>query len=76
MPSPTIPPTTSRTILGDLNSVVNGIGALRTHGGDAHGRERGYRRIDPDARLMTLPNGPRRKCIPLHGTKSFRRIVE
>jgi hypothetical protein len=35
-----------RTILGGLNTVVNGIGALRTHGGDAHGRERGYRRID------------------------------
>jgi hypothetical protein len=36
-----------RTILGGLNSVVNGVGALRTHRGDAHGRERGYRRIDP-----------------------------
>ena len=36
-----------RSILGGLNTVVNGIGALRTHGGDAHGRERGYRRIDP-----------------------------
>lgn len=36
-----------RTILGGMNSVVNGVGALRTHGGDAHGRERGYRRIDP-----------------------------
>jgi Abortive infection C-terminus len=36
-----------RTILGGLNLVVNGVGALRTHGGDAHGRERGYRRIDP-----------------------------
>jgi hypothetical protein len=36
-----------RTILGGLNSVVNGVGALRTHGGDAHGRERGFRRIDP-----------------------------
>jgi len=35
-----------RTILGGLNTVVNGIGALRTHGGDAHGREKGYRRID------------------------------
>jgi hypothetical protein len=35
-----------RTILGGLNSVVNGVGSLRTHGGDAHGRERGYRRID------------------------------
>jgi hypothetical protein len=30
-----------RTILGGLNSVVSGVGALRTHGGDAHGRERG-----------------------------------
>jgi hypothetical protein len=36
-----------RAILGGLNSVVNGVGALRTHGGDAHGRERGYRRVDP-----------------------------
>jgi Abortive infection C-terminus len=35
-----------RTILGGLNSIVNGIGSLRTHAGDAHGRERGYRRID------------------------------
>ncbi|MDE5465970.1 abortive infection family protein [Bradyrhizobium sp. CSS354] len=36
-----------RTILGGLNSVVNGVGSLRTHAGDAHGRERGFRRIDP-----------------------------
>ena len=28
-----------RSILGGLNTVVNGIGALRTHGGDAHGRD-------------------------------------
>jgi hypothetical protein len=35
-----------RQILGGLTSVTKGIGALRTHGGDAHGRERGYRRID------------------------------
>jgi len=35
-----------RAILGGLNSVVNGVGSLRTHAGDAHGRERGYRRID------------------------------
>jgi Abortive infection C-terminus len=27
-------------------SVAKGIGALRTHGGDAHGREKGFRRID------------------------------
>jgi Abortive infection C-terminus len=41
-----------RTILGGLNSVVNGVGSLRTHAGDAHGRERGYRRID--ARIAML----------------------
>jgi hypothetical protein len=35
-----------RKILGGLATVVEGIGALRTHGGDAHGRERGYTRID------------------------------
>jgi hypothetical protein len=35
-----------RRILGGLGTVVEGIGALRTHGGDAHGRERGYARID------------------------------
>lgn len=35
-----------REILGGLNSTVQGIGALRTHAGDAHGRERGFKRID------------------------------
>ena len=35
-----------RQILGGLTSVAKGIGALRTHGGDAHGREKGYRRLD------------------------------
>ena len=35
-----------RQILGGLNSAVQGIGALRTHAGDAHGRERGFRRLD------------------------------
>jgi Abortive infection C-terminus len=29
-----------------LATVVEGIGALRTHGGDAHGRERGFKRLD------------------------------
>lgn len=33
-------------ILKGLTTVVEGIGALRTHGGDAHGREKGYSRID------------------------------
>jgi hypothetical protein len=41
-----------RTILGGLNTVITGIGSLRTHAGDAHGRERGYRRID--ARIARL----------------------
>jgi len=35
-----------RQILSGISSMINGIGALRTHGGDAHGREKGYRRID------------------------------
>jgi hypothetical protein len=35
-----------RKILSGLATVVEGIGALRTHGGDAHGRERGYARLD------------------------------
>ncbi len=41
-----------RQILGGLTSVSKGIGALRTHGGDAHGRERGYPRVD--ARIARL----------------------
>ncbi len=36
-----------RKILSGLTTATEGIGALRTHGGDAHGRERGHRRIDP-----------------------------
>lgn len=36
-----------RQILSGLTTVTRGIGALRTHGGDAHGRERGHHRIDP-----------------------------
>ncbi len=41
-----------RQILGGLTSVVKGVGALRTHAGDAHGREKGFRRID--ARIARL----------------------
>ena len=36
-----------RTILSALFNTVQGIGALRTHAGSAHGRERGFRRLDP-----------------------------
>lgn len=39
-------------VLRGLSTVVEGIGALRTHGGDAHGRERGYSRVD--ARIAAL----------------------
>lgn len=35
-----------RQVLSGLTTVSKGIGALRTHAGDAHGREKGYRRID------------------------------
>jgi hypothetical protein len=43
-----------RQILGGLTSVAKGIGALRTHGGDAHGREKGYRRIDPRIARLSI----------------------
>ena len=41
-----------RQVLSGLHTVVQGIGALRTHAGDAHGREHGFRRID--ARIARL----------------------
>lgn len=41
-----------RNILSGLVTAVQGVGALRTHAGDAHGRERGFRRID--ARIARL----------------------
>lgn len=41
-----------RQTLSGLTSVAKGVGALRTHGGDAHGREKGFRRID--ARIARL----------------------
>ena len=34
-----------RQVLGGLTSAAKGIGALRTHAGDAHGREKGFPRI-------------------------------
>ncbi|CAA2144462.1 hypothetical protein MBLL_03586 [Methylobacterium bullatum] len=35
-----------RSILGGLNTIIQSVGALRTHAGDAHGRERGHAKID------------------------------
>jgi len=36
-----------RQVLTGLTSVAKGVGALRTHAGDAHGREKGFRRVEP-----------------------------
>jgi hypothetical protein len=41
-----------RQILSGLATGIGGVGALRTHGGDAHGREKGYARVD--ARIARL----------------------
>lgn len=41
-----------RKVLNGLATAIEGIGALRTHAGNAHGRERGFRRID--ARIARL----------------------
>lgn len=41
-----------KEVLGGLTTTTKGIGALRTHGGDAHGRERGRRSVD--ARVARL----------------------
>ena len=35
-----------RQVLSGLLTVIGGLGALRTHGGDAHGREKGFARVD------------------------------
>jgi hypothetical protein len=43
-----------RQVLSGLTSVAKGIGALRTHGGDAHGHERGFRRIDARIARMAI----------------------
>lgn len=43
-----------RQTLSGLTSVAKGIGALRTHGGDAHGREKGFRRIDARVARLAL----------------------
>ena len=41
-----------KQVLGGLTTTAKGIGAWRTHAGDAHGRERGFRRVD--ARIARL----------------------
>lgn len=41
-----------RQVLSGLTTTAKGIGALRTHGGDVHGRERGRKSVD--ARIARL----------------------
>lgn len=41
-------------VLSGLTSVTKGIGALRTHAGDAHGREKGFKRIDSRIARLAL----------------------
>lgn len=41
-----------KMILGGLMTIAGGIGSLRTHAGDAHGREAGHARVD--ARIAQL----------------------
>lgn len=43
-----------KVVLGGLASCVSGIAALRTHAGDAHGRERGHARVDSRIALMAV----------------------
>lgn len=72
-----------RQVLGGLTSVTKGIGALRTHGGDAHGREKGFRRIDPRIARLALNSASsvalflietweskQRRHLPQHGEGS------
>ena len=59
-----------RTILGGLNTIVNGIGSSRTHTGDAHGRERGYRRIDPRIARLAIHSA---SCVTLFLVETWQK---
>ena len=41
-------------VLSGLLTVIGGIGSLRTHGSDAHGRERGFARLDPRIARLSI----------------------
>jgi Abortive infection C-terminus len=43
-----------RQILSGLTTVTNGIGALRTHGGDAHGQGKGVARVEPPVARLAI----------------------
>lgn len=43
-----------KAVLGGLASCVSGIAALRTHAGDAHGRESGHMRVDSRIALLAV----------------------
>jgi hypothetical protein len=69
-----------RQILGGLTSVTKGLGALRTHAGDAHGREKRHKRIDPRIARLAINSASsislflietwermQKRALPLHG---------
>ena len=43
-----------RQILSGLATVIGGLGALRSHGGDAHGREKGFARVDAQIARLSI----------------------
>ena len=46
-----------RAILASMTALVDGIASLRTHAGDAHGRERGFQRIDARISKLAVNSG-------------------
>ena len=63
-----------RKVLSGLATAIEGIGALRTHAGDAHGRERGFRRIDARIARLAIHSASTVALFFLRlGSKSFRR---
>ncbi len=72
-----------RMVLQGLSSMIQGIGALRTHAGDAHGRERGYRRIDARIARLAVHSAScaalfvietwQQKCSPANHSRSHSR---
>ena len=55
----------ARQILSGLATVIGWVGALRTHNGDAHGREKGHVRIDARIASLTI-HAASRAALP-HG---------
>jgi hypothetical protein len=60
-----------RSILGGLNFTIQGIGALRTHAGDGHGRERGFKRIDTRIAHLAIHAAG---CVALFIIETWQRV--